>query len=146
MRTRLFATICLSPRRPVPPPSPPRRSTARRARPRNRATGENYHVEGRVDFWNPTPDIVISSESLGILGDQVDFVNTLGIAKTKFKQFKVVLRPGDEAQVPLRVHADQVRRARRPSRRRSSSTASATHRRAGRRPNVKWKAYRFGYE
>jgi hypothetical protein len=57
------------------------------------ATGETYHVEASGTLWNPTPDIVISSESLGILGSQVDFVNTLGIEKSTFKQLKLVLRP-----------------------------------------------------
>lgn len=62
-------------------------------RPSNRATGETYHIEVTGDLWNPTPNIVISSESLGILGDRIDFVNTLGIEKTRFKQLKLVLRP-----------------------------------------------------
>ena len=40
----------------------------------NRATGENYHVEAGIFFWNPTPDIVIASEALGQVGDKIDFV------------------------------------------------------------------------
>jgi len=57
------------------------------------ATGETYHVEVSGTLWNPSPDIVLSSESLGILGDQVDFVNTLGIQKSTFGQLRLVLRP-----------------------------------------------------
>lgn len=57
------------------------------------ATGENYHVEVAGDFWFPTPDIVISSEGFGIVGSQIDFVQDLGIEKTRFKQLKLVLRP-----------------------------------------------------
>jgi len=57
------------------------------------ATGETYHVEVAGSLWNPSPDIVLSSESLGIIGDQVDFVNTLGIQKSTFGQLKFVLRP-----------------------------------------------------
>ena len=61
----------------------------------DRATGENYHVEVSGYFWNPTPDIVIASESLpGIIGDRIDFVNDLGLEKTRFTQLRVVLRPG----------------------------------------------------
>jgi hypothetical protein len=60
----------------------------------DRATGENYHVELGGYFWNPKPDIVISSESLGIPGDSIDFVNELGLEQKRFKQMKVVLRPG----------------------------------------------------
>jgi hypothetical protein len=59
------------------------------------ATGENYHVEITGNLWNPTPDIIISSESLaGIIGSDIDFVKDLGIEKAWFKQLKVVLRPG----------------------------------------------------
>jgi len=57
------------------------------------ATGETYHVEVAGSLWNPSPDIVLSSESLGIIGDQVDFVNTLGIQRSTFGQLKLVLRP-----------------------------------------------------
>lgn len=60
----------------------------------NRATGETYHVEIGGYFWNPTPDIAITSESLpGIVGTRIDFVTDLGIEKTRFKQLKAVLRP-----------------------------------------------------
>jgi hypothetical protein len=57
------------------------------------ATGETYHVEFAGTLWSPSPNLVISSESLGILGDQIDFVNTLGIQKSTFGQLKLVLRP-----------------------------------------------------
>jgi hypothetical protein len=60
----------------------------------DRATGETYHVELGGDFWYPSPDVVISSESLGILGDDIDFVKDLGIERARFRQLKVVLRPG----------------------------------------------------
>jgi hypothetical protein len=57
------------------------------------ATGEAYHVEVAGDFWFPTPDIAITSEALGIVGSRIDFVQDLGIEKTRFKQLKAVLRP-----------------------------------------------------
>lgn len=60
------------------------------------ATGEAYHVEVGGYFWNPNPDIVITSEALGIIGSRIDFVQDLGIEKTRFKQLKVVLRPGQK--------------------------------------------------
>ena len=60
----------------------------------NRATGENYHVEIFRSLWDPTPAIVINSESIdGIIGSDIDFVNDLGIEKAWFTQLKVVLRP-----------------------------------------------------
>src|SRR5262245_57927431 len=64
----------------------------------DRATGETYHVEIGGDFWNPTPNILITSEALGIVGSDIDFVNDLGIEKTKFRQLKVVLRPTTKAK------------------------------------------------
>ena len=44
-------------------------------------------------LWSPTPDIAITSESLGIIGSTIDFVTDLGIEKSTFKQIRVVLRP-----------------------------------------------------
>ena len=60
----------------------------------NRATGENYHVELGGYLWPPSPTVLITSESLGIVGSKIDFVEDLGIEKKTFKQLKVVLRPG----------------------------------------------------
>src|SRR6188508_3796435 len=92
MRTRLFA-VSLSLVAGLCAASP---AEAQYGAPRNtdRATGETYHAEIAASFWFPTPQIVISSESLGIPGDDVDFVNTLGLTKSRFRQLKVVLRPG----------------------------------------------------
>ena len=145
MCTRLFATtLCLiaglSAAAPAEAQYGARRATS------NRATGENYHVELAGTIWSPTPDpIVISSESLGILGTNVDFVNTLGIEKTTFKQLKVVLRPATKHKfrfeyTPIEYDAQKV------------VTASFIFN--GQRfdvgvpvtTNLQWKAYRFGYE
>jgi hypothetical protein len=60
------------------------------------ATGEKYHVEVAGDFWFPAPAIAITSEALGIVGSRIDFVQDLGIERTRFKQMKVVLRPGQK--------------------------------------------------
>jgi hypothetical protein len=111
----------------------------------NRATGEDYHVEVSGSLWSPTPDIVISSESLGIAGSQVDFVNDLGLEKSTFKQLKVVLRPGLKHKfrfeyTPINYTADK--------------TLQTTFVFNGQRYNIglpvtseiAWKAYRFGYE
>ena len=76
----------------------------------DRATGETYHVEIGGYFWNPTPDISITSESLGIIGSRIDFVTDLGIEKSRFKQVKVVLRPAKKHKfrfeyTPVSYHA-----------------------------------------
>lgn len=109
------------------------------------ATGERYHVELTGALWNPTPDIIISSESLGIVGSQIDFVNDLGIAKKRFRQMKVVLRPAKkhkfrfeytpitydaEGQLTAEVVFNGIR---------FPVTLPVT-------TNLQWKAYRFGYE
>ena len=50
-----------------------------------RATGENYHVEITGNLWDPSPNILISSESIsGIPGSDIDFVEDLGIEKNWF--------------------------------------------------------------
>src|SRR4029453_9156951 len=68
----------------------------------NRATGENYHVEVSGAFWDPTPQILIRSESIrGIIGSDIDFVEDLGIEKSWFTQLKVVLRPGTKNKFPF---------------------------------------------
>jgi len=58
------------------------------------ATGETYHVEVGGYLWSPTPEIAITSESLGIIGSRIDFVEDFGIENSTMKQLKVVLRPG----------------------------------------------------
>jgi hypothetical protein len=144
MRTRLFATfVCLfaglAAASPAEAQYAPRRATT------NRATGETYHAELGIGLWNPTPEIVISSESLGILGDKVDFVDTLGLEKTKFRQLKLVLRPGTKHKfrfeyTPLKYDAQK--------------TIATSFVFNGQRYTVGlpvtsellWKAYRIGYE
>jgi hypothetical protein len=143
MRTRLFATfVCLLAGLAAASPAEAQYG-ARRAS--NRATGETYNVEFGAAFWNPTPEIVISSESLGILGDNVDFVNTLGLEKKTFRQLKVVLRPGTKHKfrfeyTPLKYEAQK--------------TIQTSFVFNGQRYNIgvpvtselQWKAYRIGYE
>jgi hypothetical protein len=113
--------------------------------PSDPATGERYHVEIGGFLWNPTPDIVISSEQLGIVGSNIDFVNDLGIEKTRFKQLRVVLRPARKHK--LRFEYTPI-------------TYDATGKLTARivfngiefpvtlpvNTNLQWKAYRFGYE
>jgi len=109
------------------------------------ATGEKYHVEVGGYFWNPTPDIAITSKGLGIVGSRIDFVKDLGIEKTKFKQLKIVLRPGQKHKLRFEytpITYDAV----------GSLTASIIFN--GQRydvafpveTNLQWKAYRFAYE
>ena len=57
------------------------------------ATGETYHVEIGGYLWNPSPTVAITSESLGIIGSRIDFVQDFGIEDKTFRQLKAVLRP-----------------------------------------------------
>ncbi|MEN3339041.1 MAG: hypothetical protein V7647_2717 [Acidobacteriota bacterium] len=113
--------------------------------PSDPATGERYHVEIGGFLWNPTPDIIISSESLGIVGSSIDFVNDLGIEKTRFKQLRVVLRPAKKHKLRFEYT---------PITYNAVGTLTAPVVFNGIRfpvtfpvnTNLQWKAYRFGYE
>ncbi|MGH9310534.1 MAG: hypothetical protein ACRD1U_14240 [Vicinamibacterales bacterium] len=110
------------------------------------ATGESYHVEIGGYLWNPTPTVLITSESLGIIGTQIDFIEDFQIEKATFRQLKVVLRPGRKHK--FRFEYTPI----------SYENESATLRRTivfnGQRFDValpiaaemKWNAMRFGYE
>jgi hypothetical protein len=125
MRTRLFATIlCVFAGLSVAIPAEAQYGARRARSSSNRATGETYHVEVAGTIWNPTPNIVISSEGLGQLGDNIDFVNTLGIEQQKFKQFKSSCGPGRSTS-SASTYADQEIRPARSIASRSSSTDSA---------------------
>ena len=116
-----------------------------RNRSSNRATGENYHVEIGGFLWTPTPEIAISSESLGIIGSNIDFVTDLGIETSTFKQLRVVLRAATKHK--FRFEYTPI-----------TYTAHATLKRTlifngisypitlPVDTELKWKAYRFGYE
>ena len=58
------------------------------------ATGERYHIEGSVVFWNPPPDFSIASEQLGQLGTTINAVTDLGITGKRISELRIVLRPG----------------------------------------------------
>jgi len=79
-----------------------------------RATGENYHVEVAGNLWDPTPSILIRSESIrGIIGSDIDFVEDLAIEKSWFTQLKVVLRPAEKHKfrfeyTPIKYQAETI--------------------------------------
>lgn len=144
MRTRLFATtICLFAGLYAAAPAEAQYG-ARRAG-SNRATGETYHVEVAGTLWSPTPEIAIASEGLGQLGDNIDFVNTLGIEKKTFKQLKVVLRPATKHKFRFEYT---------PITYTAQKTVPVTFVFNGQRfdigvpvtTDLKWNAYRIGYE
>jgi hypothetical protein len=143
MRSRLFAvSLCLFAGLAAAAPVEAQYGAARTS---SRATGETYHFEIVAAFWDPSPDIVIASEGLGQPGDPIDFVKTLGIEKRKFRQFKIVARPGTKHKfrfeyTPISYTAEAV--------------VPVSFVFNGQRYNVgvpveselTWRAYRFGYE
>lgn len=59
----------------------------------NPATGEKYHVELGGALWGPSPELLITSEALGIGGTQIDGVSDLGFEQRRFYELRLVLRP-----------------------------------------------------
>ena len=57
------------------------------------AVGEKYHIEASYGWWDATPELIVNSESLDILGTDVDLINDLGIEKHRLGKLNVVLRP-----------------------------------------------------
>ena len=57
------------------------------------AIGEDYHIEAAYGWWNATPSLIVNSESLGIIGTDIDLITDLGIEKHKLGTFDLVLRP-----------------------------------------------------
>ena len=113
MRTRVFAfTLCVFTGLALAAPAEAQYGA--RSASSNRATGETYHVEAGASFWDPVPDpIVITSESLGIPGNNVDFVKQLGVAQTKFRELDLVLRPAKKHKfrfeyTPIEYDAQKV--------------------------------------
>jgi hypothetical protein len=77
------------------------------------AVGETYHVEISGGFWNPTPNILVSSEQFGIVGSQIDGVADLGFEKSYFTGFNVILRPATKHKfrvqyTPIKYSAEAV--------------------------------------
>src|SRR5439155_1091812 len=57
------------------------------------ATGETYHVEAALEFWNPPPDLTVASTQFGIAGTQISAANDLGITRKTLTDLRLVLRP-----------------------------------------------------
>jgi hypothetical protein len=109
------------------------------------ATGENYRAEVSGTLWNSDLVGLISSQRLGVLGSQIDFVDDLGFERTRVKDLRVVLRPSRKSR--FRIQYTPV-----------SYEAETTLRRDlifnGQNFGVNlpvqsrfdWKVWRFGYE
>src|SRR5207247_8107935 len=58
------------------------------------ATGETYHAEAAIGFWNPPPDLSVASEQFAQLGTLISASNDLRITKKTLTELRFVLRPG----------------------------------------------------
>jgi hypothetical protein len=79
----------------------------------NDPVGEPYHIEFGVNWWTPSPDIVIASESLGIPGTDIALQANLGIEKQSTYEMYLVLRPGRKHKfrfnyIPQKYEADTI--------------------------------------
>jgi hypothetical protein len=113
------------------------------------ADGEDFHIEGGINFWVPSSDLTIQSSGsgalTGIVGTTIDAKNDLGFVDHQLREFSVVVRPAPAHKfrfeyVPIEYTA--------------SSTLNRTIDFNGQRYQVglpvnsslDWKLFRFGYE
>jgi hypothetical protein len=77
------------------------------------AIGERFHIEAAASLWNPDPTLVVSSESLGIPGDNIDLVSDLGVEQKRLRELRLVLRPATKhkfriSYLPIQYEAQSV--------------------------------------
>ena len=78
------------------------------------ATGEKYHFELSGIFWQPSPDIVVSSSALiGEAGTLVNLKADLGVEDESFYEVRGVIRPWRKHKfrvdyMPIQYSADKV--------------------------------------
>jgi len=114
-------------------------------RPEAPAVGEDFHVELAMNFWQPTPSIVIGSDSLRtVSATGVDFVNEFDIPNTRFREFRAVLHGGKSklriSHVDMKYNeATTLQKALIISGRPIDVAAAAT-------ADLEWDLWRIGYE
>jgi hypothetical protein len=74
--------------RPLPKPGTTSTSSSSTA-----PINEPFHVEVAFNLWNPVPNFVVSSESLGIPGTNIDVQADLAVAQKTMYEIRLVLRP-----------------------------------------------------
>jgi len=110
------------------------------------ASGERFHVELGLMFWSPTPEILVQTGALAPLGEAgVDFVSEFGIEKTRFNEFRGVIKAGRKHKI--RVSHVRMEYSESTTLQRTivfggqtfpvSVAASA---------DLSWRLWRFGYE
>jgi hypothetical protein len=107
--------------------------------------GERFWIEGSAGFWNPSADMAISSESLGIPGDDIDFKRDLGLNDERFSELHLVLKPGRKHKFRFQYIPIKYEQSATITR---NIVFNGQLYRIGVPVNsvLDWKAYRFGYE
>jgi hypothetical protein len=110
------------------------------------ATGELFHIEGSVGLWNPTAEMSIASESLGIIGDSINFKTDLGLKDKRFPEYELVGKPGRKHK--LRLHYVPIQFIQDNFTIKRSITFNGQRYQLGLPVNslLYWKAWRFAYE
>lgn len=113
------------------------------------ASGEDFHIEGGINFWVPSADITIASSGsgslAGLIGTTIDAKSDLGFVDHQMREFSIVARPAP---------AHKFRFQYLPIDYEASSTLKRAIDFNGQRYQVglpvnssfEWKSYRFGYE
>lgn len=78
--------------RPLPSPSSP--STTKSGGGGRTPINEPYHVEVAFNLWDPVPQFIVSSESLGIPGSAIDVQADLNVQQKQMYEIRLQLRPG----------------------------------------------------
>ena len=92
------------------------------------------------------PDLIVSSESLGIPGDDVDLVNDLGILEKRLRELRLVLRPATKHKFRFNYLPIKYDGRPRSCSASSCSTASAIGSGLPVNTSADLTTYRFGYE
>lgn len=111
----------------------------------SQAPGEDYTVEFAALYWNPTPDFILRTESLNILGTTIDLADDLNIEQKRLPDFRFVLKAGRRhklrvSYLPITYTSEAVLDR--------TIVFNGTTYRIGLPVNAdfEWKAWRFGYE
>lgn len=75
---------------------------------------EDYHIEAAYGWWDAKPELIVSSESLGIIGTDVDLITDLGIQQHRLGKFDLVLKPSKKHRfkyqhLPIKYSTDAFR-------------------------------------
>jgi hypothetical protein len=111
----------------------------------NRATGETWWVEASFGFGYPPPDIVVSSKALGIIGSTISAQDDLGMESQWQWGLNLTLRPAKKHKFrftygPINYTAESIMQRTIVFNGQAFAVGLPVN------SEIKWAAYRFGYE